>query len=104
MNINAIKESMQHNIESALAYGESLESIKDSSNDFIDGFLPIYTHDVIQEWQHMPSEYDNRGAAELGARGESDIVNLMRLDLYLFYSELFNDVIEKLEAGASNES
>ena len=94
MNIEKIKESMRSNIESALAYGESLESIKDSSNDFIDGFLPIYNYDVVEEWQVIPNSYDNRGAAELGTGGDIDIVSLMRLDLYLFYSDLFNEVIE----------
>lgn len=94
INTEKVKESMKSNIESAMTYGESLESIKDSASDFIDGFIPVYTYDVIQEWQFMPSEYDNKGSAELGTAGESDIVTLMRLDLYLFYSDLFNEVIE----------
>ena len=45
----------------------------------------------------MPSEYDNRGAQELGADSSLGIVGLMNLDLYLWYSDLFSEAIEEVE-------
>jgi hypothetical protein len=45
----------------------------------------------------MPMEYDNRGASELGYEGDPDIVRLMTLDLYLYYSDLFSEVMEEIK-------
>ena len=83
----------------------TLDEIRDNAGEWIDGYLPVYNNQIVQEWQAMPSEYDNRGYAELGQDGEIDIINLMSLDLYLYYSDLFalalddvqNDLDEKEE-------
>jgi hypothetical protein len=46
----------------------------------------------------MPSEYDNRGAVELGhLEQEINIINLMSLDLYLYYNDIFNEAVTELE-------
>jgi hypothetical protein len=45
----------------------------------------------------MPSEYNDRGSAELGQGGEVNIYNLMSLDLYLYYSDLFAEAVEEVE-------
>ena len=88
---------MKEEILSALKSGEVLDQIKDRSGEFVDGWLPIYNNEIIQEWQAMPSEYDNRGAKELGADSSLGIVGLMNLDLYLWYSDLFSEAIEEVE-------
>lgn len=88
---------MKEEILSALKSGEVLDQIKDRSGEFVDGWLPIYNNEIIQEWQAMPSEYDNRGAQELGADSSLGIVGLMNLDLYLWYSDLFSEAIEEVE-------
>jgi hypothetical protein len=44
----------------------------------------------------MPSEYDNRGSAELGTGKDINIINLMSLDLYLYYSDLFSKALEEI--------
>jgi hypothetical protein len=52
----------------------------------------------------MPSEYDNRGANELGwQESELDIVKLMMLDLYLYYTDLFNEVIDDIEEDHAHD-
>lgn len=86
---------MKDEIKTELANGETLDDIKDRSNELVDSYLPVYYDGIIKEWQDMPSEYDNRGYAELG--GEVNIYSLMTSDLYLYYSDLFNEVIEELE-------
>jgi hypothetical protein len=45
----------------------------------------------------MPSEYNDRGHAELGQGGEINIYNLMSLDLYLYYTDIFNEALAELE-------
>jgi hypothetical protein len=48
----------------------------------------------------MPGKYDNRGHAELGLGQEIDIINLMTLDLYLYYSDIFYEAVAELEQEA----
>ena len=90
-------KGMVEEIRTELANGEELEDIKDRSGEFIDSWLPIYNNRIVEEWQAMPSEYDNRGSAELGQGGEINIINLMTLDLYLYYSDLFAEAVEEVE-------
>jgi predicted RNase H-like HicB family nuclease len=91
----AMRDEFTHAIEQA---GETLEDIRDNSHEWIDGYLPIYNNKIVEEWQAMPGKYDNRGHAELG-HGEIDIINLMSLDLYLYYTDLFYEVISEMEEG-----
>lgn len=90
-------KGMVEEIRTELANGEELEDIKDRSGEFIDSWLPIYNNRIVEEWQAMPSEYDNRGSAELGQGGEINIINLMILDLYLYYSDLFFEAVQEVE-------
>jgi len=90
-------EQMVEEIRAEIANGEELEDIKDRSGEFIDSYLPVYYNQIIDEWKAMPSEYNDRGSAELGQGGEINIYNLMSLDLYLYYSDLFNEAVEEVE-------
>jgi len=90
-------EQMVEEIRAEIANGEELEDIKDRSGEFIDSYLPVYYNRIIEEWKEMPSEYNDRGSAELGMGGEVNIYNLMSLDLYLYYSDLFNEAVEEVE-------
>jgi hypothetical protein len=94
--MNTVK-LMREEILADIARGEDLDRIKDRSGEFIDGYLPIYYNKIVEEWQGMPSEYNNRGHAELGQDGEINIYNLMTLDLYLYYSDLFYEAIKEIE-------
>jgi hypothetical protein len=89
---------MKQELLTELSKGVTLDDIKDRSGEWVDGYLPVYNNRIIEKWQTMPSEYDNRGANELGAQQGHDIISLMSLDLYLYYSDLFNEVIEELES------
>jgi hypothetical protein len=90
---NAIKE-----------HDETLEDIRDNSGEWIEGYLPVYNNKIVEEWQAMPSEYDNRGAVELGHLGqEINIINLMSLDLYLYYNDIFNEAVNELEEEEEEE-
>jgi hypothetical protein len=91
-------ERMVEEIRTELAGGAELEDIKDRSGEFIDSWLPVYNNRIVEEWQGMPSEYDNRGSVEFGHLGqEINIINLMTLDLYLYYSDLFAEAVQEVE-------
>jgi hypothetical protein len=89
-----LREEMKHS---------TIEDIEDRSGEFIDGYLPVYNNRIVEEWQSMPSDYDNRGAVELGAGQEINIVNLMSLDLYLYYSDLYSDAMRELKEELEDE-
>jgi len=88
---------MIEEIRTELSKGVDLESLKESSSEWVDGYLPVYNNEIIKEWQNMPSEYDDRGAQELGSDGSMRIVGLMSLDLYLYYCDLFNEALSEVE-------
>lgn len=93
---------MKEEIVTALSYS-TLEEIEDRSGELIDSYVPVYNNKIIEEWQVMPSEYDNRGALELGYEGDLDIVRLMMLDLYLYYSDIFSQAMEEVKQEQEEE-
>ena len=92
--IAQMKAELRAELESG---NTDLDQIKDRSGEWVDGYLPVYYNRILEEWQSMPSEYDDRGAAEIGAGLEGGIYHLMSLDLYLYYTDLFNEAVEELE-------
>ena len=94
-----VKEAMKEEFRNAIKeHDETLEDIRDNSGEWIEGYLPVYNNKIVEEWQEMPSEYDNRGAVELGhLEQEINIINLMSLDLYLYYNDIFNEAVNELE-------
>jgi hypothetical protein len=88
---------MVEEIRAELSRGEDLDTIKDRSGEFIDSWLPVYNNRIIEEWTLMPNDYTDRGSAELGTGQEISIINLMTLDLYLYYSDLFNEAVAEVE-------
>ncbi len=90
-------ERMVEEIRAELSQGEDLDTIKDRSGEFIDSWLPVYNNHIIEEWTLMPNDYTDRGSAELGVGGEVNIINLMSLDLYLYYSDLFFEAVGEVE-------
>lgn len=99
-----IKEAMKAEFTNEIKeQGETLEDIRDNSGEWVDGYLPIYYNDIVKQWQEMPSEYNDRGRAELGAGSEATIYDLMSLDLYLYYTDIFNEAVNELEAEAGEE-
>ena len=83
-------------IKREISNGIELDEIRDNSGEWVDGYLPVYNNRIVEEWQIMPSDYDNRGYAELG--GEINIISLMSADLYLYYSDLFSEACNEVES------
>lgn len=97
--LNTTQEQMKNEILTQLKEDDvTLDEIRDRAGEWVDGWLPVYNNQIIKEWQEMPSEYDDRGSAELGHMGETNIIGLMSLDLYLYYSDLFSEVLDEIES------
>ena len=96
-----LKKAMREEFTAEIGKGYvTIDEIRDNIGEWIDGYLPVYNDRIIDEWRAMPSEYDNRGSAEMGhLEQEVNIVNLMSLDLYIYYSEMANDVLNEMEEG-----
>jgi hypothetical protein len=91
-------DEIMEEIKQEIEQGQTLEEIKDRSHELTDNYVPIYNRQILEEWTAMPSEYDNRGSAELGHNcDELNIVHLMQADLYFYYSDLVGEVINDLE-------
>jgi hypothetical protein len=98
-----IKEQMKDEFKTEISKGYiTLEEIQDNSGEWVDGYLPVYYNQIVEEWQKMPSEYNDRGAQELGQTGSETIYELMSLDLYLYYTDIFNEAIAELEEEMEN--
>lgn len=90
-------DDVMQEIKQEIEQGQDLDSIRDRSYELIDNYVPVYNNRIIQEWQEMPGDYDNRGAQELGHNCEEiDIIKLMSLDLYIYYTDLVGEVIDDL--------
>jgi hypothetical protein len=94
----SIKKSMREEFTRAIEEGQTLERIGEESHEWVEGYLPIYNNTIIAEWQAMPGDYDNRGHVELGRGEEIDIINLMTLDLYVYYTDLVHETLNEMEA------
>ena len=98
-----IKEQMKDEFKTEISNGSDLDTIRDNSGEWIDGYLPVYYNQIVDKWQKMPSEYNDRGYAELGGgSNEFTIYSLMVMDLYLYYTDIFNKAIEELEEELEN--
>ena len=91
-------DEIMKEIKQQITNGETLEEITERSYELVDSYVPVYNNRVLEEWAAMPSEYDNRGVAELGHDCQNlGIINLMMSDLYLYYQDLVAEVINDLE-------
>lgn len=91
-------DEIMQEIKLEIEQGQSLKEIAERSYELVDNYVPVYNNRVLEEWQNMPGEYDNRGSAELGHNCEDlSIISLMMSDLYLYYSDLVALVISDLE-------
>lgn len=90
-------EEIMQEIKQEISNGQTLDDIRDRSYELVDNYVPVYNNRVLEEWQNMPSDYDNRGAQELGHNCEElNIISLMSADLYIYYTELVGLVIDDL--------
>jgi hypothetical protein len=73
---------------------------RDNLDYVIDGLIPVYYSDIVEEWQKMPSEWDNSWqeiyCGEIPKN--STIYSLMEVDLWQYYQDavitIFDEIAE----------
>lgn len=76
---------------------------QDTLTEYADDACPVYTKHIIEQWTLMPSEFDDawRDFTD-NSDNSKGIVDLMLLDLYNYYSHLYNlaynELADEMEA------
>lgn len=60
----------------------------DLLREWADAEVPVYTHEIISEWQELESDYRDQWQ-ELGEESGKGISDLMQIDLYLYYCHAY---------------
>ena len=82
---------------------DNLEQLKETPYpedlllELADSNTPVYYGEIISEWQSMPSEYDDRWQETEVGPGLM-IMQLMQIDLALYYQEQFLEVWEEVKS------
>jgi hypothetical protein len=79
---------------------------EDNLYQFVEGFIPVYTNEIIEEWTVMPNEYDNSWM-DNGLSANATITDRMSADLYNYYLDrvqaAYEELVEENEAEAEEE-
>ncbi len=68
----------------------------DLLSEWADSEVPVYNHEIIAEWTAL--DWDCRDQwKEMGADNNTSIVDLMKIDIYLFYRECYTLAWIKLQ-------
>lgn len=78
---------------SITTYNQIKEILKDEIDldedrlvEIADSLVPVYNAEVIEEWQEMPTEYDDAWQ-DVGTDADATILQRMMMDLYLYYND-----------------
>jgi hypothetical protein len=71
---------------------------EDSASEYADGAIPIYYSDIIEAWNQLPDDYSNK-FHEITHELPDRVEDLMRTDIYLYYSMLYSGAVQELING-----
>lgn len=97
-----IKEELQRQLNYLLDNANMGDEL---AGEIASGFTPVYTNEIIQEWTQLPLSESDKWK-ELGYdanRNEGGIVQLMAVDLELYYLELGQKAWEELKQEIESE-
>lgn len=84
---DAIKQIIVDNWE----YLKDIRYPEDDLVEFADSEVPVYTHEIIQEWQDLPRDFQDEGWRIFSPdMTDLTITDLMRYDLYHYYQTQFD--------------
>lgn len=75
---------------------------EDLLSEFADSAVPIYNNEIIEDWQEMPSDYDDSWK-EYTDSNENGIINLMRIDLFAYYLDTYNRIYREIRHDKDTE-
>ncbi|NBW11614.1 MAG: hypothetical protein EBR82_26645 [Caulobacteraceae bacterium] len=68
---------------------------EDQAGEYADSAVPIYYQQIVQDWNSLDSEDQNR-FSEITDQFPERIEDLMKLDLYLYYFNAYSMAINEL--------
>jgi hypothetical protein len=74
---------------------------EDRLTEWADGFVPIYTSEIVKEWFDLPISARDEWQ-EYGAMPDKGITDLMAIDLYMYYQALFSQAYAELTEQETN--
>lgn len=83
---------------------EQLSQMPDPSDliaELADGFVPVYSAQIIKDWAEMPHEFDDQWK-DYGydtQRNEGGIVKLMQVDLYFYYLQMTEEIYREMKGA-----
>lgn len=75
---------------------------EDILSDWADAEVPVYNHHIIEEWTSLPNDQTDAWK-EFGYDNNASIIDLMKIDLYLYYSQAFQNAWLEIKS-AMNEA
>jgi len=93
-----IKQDLLDNYEEILGATYPEDDLQERA----DGYVPVYSNQIIKDWQEMPSEY-NDAWLEYGEDGSKGIVRLMSVDLFVYYQAETLRIWEEIKAEKAGE-
>jgi hypothetical protein len=101
MNYTDIKDELLENWEQF----EQASDPYDLLNEFADSALPIYYGDTIKDWQEMDSEFTDSWQEhfEGGDIGNKGICDLMRVDLWNYYTAEYTRIYNQIKDEKESE-
>ena len=68
---------------------------EDSAHEYADGSVPVYTANIQLDWADLDFEHQNRWK-EMGYESPETIEDLQKVDIYLYYFDLYSGAISEL--------
>lgn len=104
-------EEIKREIEQNWEQFQEARYPQDLLDEFADSAIPVYNHELIRDWQEMPSQFDNSWQ-EYGLPStkveEITIYGLMRIDLYNYYRDEFErayrEIYKNIEKEEENDN
>jgi hypothetical protein len=84
----------------------SYRDIDDELAEFADSFVPVMNLDIMRDWTQLSGE-DSDQWKELGYdanRNEGGILNLMQMDLILYYLKITREMWLQIEEEKENDA
>lgn len=83
-------------------YLESSQYPEDLLAEWADSAVPIYNNEIIEDWQEMPSDYDDSWK-EYGNPEDNGIISLMRIDLFAYYLDTYTKIYREISHDKDTE-
>ena len=89
-------EQLEDFLDAYMQEGDEISDKEDDIHEYVDGLIPVYDHQILDEWRE--NERECKGMAEKQGliNGETDVYKIMQSDLRAMYYEELNQDFQAL--------